>query len=92
MQWRIPLCGTDAYIHLDDSNYVYKYAIYKGNPSDDVRLAGTGFVEGSTNLVHFIDDEAIYYIAIGFEKVDKSDFTEEDFKNLAKAFTICYNG
>ena len=87
----VPVSGTDVVIHCDNEAYTYKYAIFKDEPVDGTLLAGTGFVSGDSTLSQ-IDDEATYYICLGFEKADKSDFTAQDYTNLAKAFSICYNG
>ena len=83
--------GSDVVIHSDDENYTFKYAVFKGTPSEDTRLNGTGFEKGNKNLSQYINDEATYYIAICFEKSDKSAFTQQDLKNLVNSFYITYN-
>ncbi len=87
----VPVKGTDAVIHCDDAKYTYKYAVYKDQPVEGLRLVGTGFVSGDSTVSQ-IDDEATYYICVGFEKTDKSDFTADDYNKLANVFSICYNG
>ena len=68
------------------------YAFFEGHPSEGNHLCGTGFTSGDIDLKHSVDNDSVYYISIGFEKSDQSDFTETDFKNLAKSFSISYNG
>ena len=87
----IPVSGNDVVITCDSDDYTYKYCVFKGEPSDNIRVADVGFISGEREI-SAIDDEAVYYICMGFERTDKADFSDTDFKALANSFSICYNG